>query len=184
MLRQLNSCVSTPPSAGPAAAPMLPANPHTAERLRIAATDAGEHGHRAGQRERGAEALQHAADDQDLERRGEAANERRDREHAQADPREDVSAHAPLERQHRDRADDDRDVVGGDGPRHADDRHVEGAVEIREREHHDRRVGDRQRDCERDDGDQQRIVPARRVGGDCSLALVDGGREATPACSP
>ncbi len=38
---------------------MLPASAPDGDRARVAPADAGEHGHGAGQRERGAEALQH-----------------------------------------------------------------------------------------------------------------------------
>ena len=92
---------------------------------------------------------------------------------AEADAGEHVTAHPPLEREHRERADDDREVVRGDRPRDADDRHVERAVEVGEGEHDDRRVGDRERDRERDDGDEEGIsTEPRRHGRGFDIRLL------------
>ena len=163
MLRQLNSSVRKPPSAGPTATPIVPAKPPHADRVRVAAADAGQQRDRADERERGAEALHGAADDQHLERLREAAHQRREREHAEADAGEHVAAHAALDREHAERADDDREVVRGDRPRDADERDVERAVDRGQRQDDDRRVGDRQRDRERNRRDQQACRDARVV---------------------
>ena len=68
MLRQLNSCVRKPPSAGPSATPIVPASAHT----RIACSSLPRIPTSTGiapdERERGTKALKRASDDQHLER--------------------------------------------------------------------------------------------------------------------
>ena len=175
MLRQLKSCVRKPPSAGPDRRADGARQPPHGDRVRVAPADAGEHRNGAGERERGAEALQHVG------RRSAARTNWRSRRRATR-PRTRPS---PMpantwprtrrsEREHGERADDDREVVRGDRPRHGDDRDVERPVEIGQREHHDGRVGDCQRDRECDDRDEQRIVPPRNVGRDAHYRSSTG----------
>ena len=63
----------------------------------------------------------------------------------------------PHHRDQRQRHDRDDQVVGGDHERHARDGRVELAVDLRQAQHHDRRVGERQGDR---GGEQHRPGPA------------------------
>ena len=156
--RQLNSSVSTPPSAGPIAAPIVPASAQIPIACSSLRRMPGEHGYRARERERRAEAFDDAPDDEHFVRAGHAAQQRRRREDGESGSREDVPAHPALERDDGERAEDDRDVVGGDRLRHRDDRHVERAVEIRQRQDDDRGVGGGEPDGDRDNGDESRVT--------------------------
>ena len=159
MLRQLNSSVRKPPSAGPSATPIVPASPHT----RIACSSLPPIPTNTGiapdERQRGTETLKCASDDQHLERRRQATRHRRHREHAQPDPRQNMPSHPLPERQNTDRTDNNRKVVRSDRPRNGDDRHVERSVQRRKSKNNNRRVRNRQRDRKRHHRDQQ-TVPA------------------------
>ena len=135
--------------------------PHP-DRVLVAPRDPGQDGNRPDEGQRRTEPLDRAPDDEHLERGREPARERSGREHAQSNAREHMPAHALLEREHPDRADNDGKVVRSDRPRHGDDRYVEGAVQRRQREHDDRRICNRQRDRQRDDRDQQPITATRK----------------------
>ena len=82
--RQANSSVSTPPSAGPMATPTAPASAHHRRARPSPANDRDEHGQRAGEQQRGADALDGAGGEQHGQARRGAGDERRRGEHGDA----------------------------------------------------------------------------------------------------
>ena len=121
---------------------------------------AGERGHhreRGRQQQRAAEALRCAQGDEHREVVHEAAGQGGDGEDHESGCDQGRGPDPPHHRDQRERNDRDDKVVGRDHERHARDRRVELAVDLRQAEHHDRRVGERERDGR---GEQRRAGPA------------------------
>ncbi len=78
---QPSTCVRTPPTAGPSAAPRTPAVTQTRKRPLVASERPRQQVERGGDDQRGADRLNAAGADEHLERRCKPAGERRAREH-------------------------------------------------------------------------------------------------------
>ena len=174
--RQSKSCVSTPPRGGPAAAPIVPARvqttaPRTREPLRAArprseAASSSVPPSACRQRKpMRTSSVQAAAHRRSLQRRA------RRRRYPWGGTQPAGEGH---EEERRDR---DDEVVRADHPRDADERRVELAVEVGQREHDDRRV--RESDghaC----GQRDREDPRVRPGSATVLRLPSVARRVAP----
>ena len=150
--------MSSPPRAGPKVAPTVPAVAQMAIPRFVRACEAGEERQRTGQHQGSAEALHRPGGDEHREAVCEAARDRGGQEHDQAGEHERRRSQSPHEREQRERRDEDHEVVRGDDPRDPDDRGVQVDVQLRQREHDDRRVGEGDRDGD-GQGDLERAGP-------------------------
>ena len=127
----------------------------------------GEHRQRGPEHERRSGALQAPGEHEPGRLVRDACAERRECECREARDDEQPRIRPASEGSQQKAADAHDERVGGDDPRDADDRGVELAVDLGEREHDDRRVGEREcdRNHERDRPDRQAAAPPRAGAG-------------------
>ena len=122
--------------------------PRARSRAAVSAQD-DEQRQRRGEKERGPDPLGDPPADEHSEAVRDRAHDRGHEEDAEPREREPGGPNPPQERQQRERADDDREVVGGDDPGDLRDGRLQLEEELGQREDDDRGV--RERDRDRDD---------------------------------
>ena len=167
---QPSPSVMTPPTSGPIAtapptvAPQIPTRPGALAALELL----GDQRQRGGEHRRRADALQAAGEVEDRRVAGEPAEERRDREDAEAD-REDAPAAEPVaERPEDEQERGEGQRVGVDDPLQAREARVEVALDLRQRDVDDRHV-DQQHERRDADGEQRPLLTAHLSSTPCTV---------------
>ena len=119
-----------------------------------------EHGKRAGEQQRRADSLDAPRRDQERQATGRRAGDGRGKKEDEPCGKNELAVDPVHEQHERERRDRDRDVVRSQHPRHALDRGVELAVELRQRENDDRRVGEGETDNRGDKTHGDTIPPS------------------------
>ena len=148
----------TPPSAGPTAAPNVPAIVQTATPRAVEPVSAPSTGSEPASSSAPPRPWTDRAAIEHRERVRERAGDRRPEEHHRSCREQQRCGSRPVhDEDEREGADGEYEVVGRDHPRDALDRGVEARVELGEREDDDRGVGEGDGDGDRDRHEEQRL---------------------------
>ena len=159
--RQSNSCVRTPPAAGPIAAPIAAAADQPCRGESPGRAAPANTGNDAASTRRAPHALHTAQRDEQVQRARGSATDRGETEDDQAGHQRWRRGQPPADGGDERRGDDEGQVVGHDHPGRMRDRRVEAVDDLRQRQHDDRRVGESQRHGQAD----PEVLPAARGSG-------------------